>query len=88
MTFLRRGFNDSFEVRSGGQKLGVLRLSGWQEDVESETDFLAFLDSADVPVAAPILARSEKRFSRLELPQGPRSVVLFRYILLYNRCEF
>jgi Ser/Thr protein kinase RdoA (MazF antagonist) len=83
VTFLRRGFNDIFEVRTGSAKLGVLRVSGGrrrsQEDVESETDLLAFLDSAGVPVAAPIATLDGKRFTKLELPQGTRLVVLFRY---------
>ncbi|UXN57850.1 hypothetical protein [Phyllobacterium zundukense] len=56
VTFLRRGFNDSFEVRSGKEKLAVLRLSGsrarGQEHVETETRLLAFLEGAGVPVAA------------------------------------
>ncbi|MHC1548793.1 phosphotransferase enzyme family protein [Phyllobacterium sp. K27] len=83
VTFLRRGFNDSYLVHSDSEKLAVLRLSGWRargpEDVESETDLLAFLDEAGVPVAAPIPTRDGRLFSRLELPQGERSAVLFRY---------
>jgi Ser/Thr protein kinase RdoA (MazF antagonist) len=84
VTFLRRGFNDSFEVRSGNEKLAVLRLSGsrvrGQAAVETETDLLAFLGGAGIPVAAPIQARDGRLFSRLELPQGERSAVLFRYV--------
>ena len=83
VTFLRRGFNDSFEVQIGKEKFGVLRLSGLRSrghaDVDSETDFIAFLDNAGVPVAAPVSARNGKLFTQLELPQGGRSAVLFRY---------
>lgn len=83
MRFLRRGFNDIFEVVSDGKKLAVLRVSGWRargpEDVESETEMLAFLDGNGVPVAAPIPTLDGKLFTQLDLPQGTRSVVLFRY---------
>jgi Ser/Thr protein kinase RdoA (MazF antagonist) len=66
VTFLRRGFNDSFEVRSVNEKLAVLRLSGsrvrGQAAVETETDLLAFLGGAGIPVAAPMQTRDGRLF--------------------------
>ena len=56
---LQRDFNDSFAIRASDQSRYVLRMSGWRRrgdaDVESETRFIAFLDSVGVPVAAEAL---------------------------------
>lgn len=81
--FLRRGFNDSFEVRTGSTTLGVLRLSGSRvspESVKSETNFLAFLDKNKLPIAAPIPTHSGELSTQIETPDGMRSVVLFHYV--------
>jgi hypothetical protein len=58
---LRRGFNDSFEVRAADGERYVLRLScrriRGEADVASETEFLTYLDKVGVPVAAPVPTR-------------------------------
>jgi Ser/Thr protein kinase RdoA (MazF antagonist) len=82
-SLLHRGFNDSFEVRSGDGKHAVLRLSSrrarGEADVASETAFVAYLDQAGIPVAAPVPARDGTLFGTAQLPEGPRPAVLFRY---------
>lgn len=81
--FLRRGFNNSFEVRTGSNTLGVLRLSGSRvspESVKSETNFLAFLGKNKLPIAAPIPTHSGELSTQIETPDGMRSVVLFHYV--------
>jgi Ser/Thr protein kinase RdoA (MazF antagonist) len=80
---LRRGFNDSFEVRSQDGQRTVLRLSNLrargEADVASETTFLAYLEQSGIPVAAPKPARDGTLFGTAWLPEGQRPAVLFRY---------
>ncbi len=62
-SLLRRGFNDSFEVLDANGQRYVLRLScrrtRGEADVASETEFLTYLDSVGVPVAARCPRRME-----------------------------
>jgi Ser/Thr protein kinase RdoA (MazF antagonist) len=80
---LRRGFNDTFEVRAGDGRRLILRLSGRRargdSDVASETAFIAHLDRQGVPVAAAVPARDGELFAMAALPEGNRAAVLFRY---------
>jgi Ser/Thr protein kinase RdoA (MazF antagonist) len=82
-TLLRRGFNDTFEVRAKDGRRLILRLSGrrarGESDVASETAFLAHLDREGVPVAAAVPARDGTLFTMVFLPEGRRPAVLFRY---------
>jgi Ser/Thr protein kinase RdoA (MazF antagonist) len=82
-SLLHRGFNDSFEVRSNDGQRAVLRLSSWrargEADVASETAFVAYLDQAGIPVAAPVPATNGTLFGAAQLPEGRRPAVLFRY---------
>ncbi len=82
-SLLHRGFNDSFEVRAADGERAVLRLScrraRGEADVASETAFLAFLDRAGIPVAAPLPARDGTLFGSVTCPEGPRPAVLFRH---------
>jgi Ser/Thr protein kinase RdoA (MazF antagonist) len=84
---LRRGFNDTFEVRAkdapkDAQRL-ILRLSGrrarGEADVASETAFISHLDKEGVPVAAPVPARDGILFTTALVPEGRRPAVLFKY---------
>jgi hypothetical protein len=81
---LRRGFNDSFEVLDANGQRYVLRLScrrtRGEAAVAPETEFLTYLDSVGVPVAAPVPAQDGALFSCGLLPEGRRPVVLFRHI--------
>ena len=80
---VRRGFNDSFEVRSQDGQRWVLRLSNLrargEADVASETAFLAHLEQSGIPVAAPTPAKDGTLFGTAWLPEGQRPAVLFRY---------
>ena len=83
-TFLRRGFNDSFEIRAADQQRYVPAASGrrvrGEADVASETEFLRYLDKVGVPVAAPVPTRDGTLFTAAVLPEGQRSAVVFRYV--------
>jgi Ser/Thr protein kinase RdoA (MazF antagonist) len=78
---LNRGWNDIFDVRTGGGERFVFRISKLRArgaaDVASETAFLKFLDGQDVPVA--IATRDGALFTSAFFPEGKRSAVLFRY---------
>ena len=80
---LRRGFNDTFEVRIEDGARFIFRLSArrarGEADVASETAFLAYLDREGVPVAAAIPLRDGSLFTSALLPEGQRPAVLFRY---------
>lgn len=82
-SLLHRGLNDSFVVRAPGHGRYVLRLSGERRrgpaDVASETEFLAHLDAAGVPVAAALPTREGALFTAAVLPERPRPAVLFRH---------
>jgi Ser/Thr protein kinase RdoA (MazF antagonist) len=80
---LQRGFNDSFAVRAQDQTRYIFRMSGrrrrGEADVDAETRYLAYLDSAGVPVATAVPARDDALFCQAAMPEGPRPVVLFRH---------
>jgi Ser/Thr protein kinase RdoA (MazF antagonist) len=80
---LARGFNDTYAVRTAAGDRFVLRLSGRRArgpaDVAAETAFLAYLDQAGVPVAAPLATRDGALFAAADLPDGARPAVLFRH---------
>ena len=82
-SLVMRGFNDTFAVRAPGHGRFLLRLSGGRRrgpaDVAGETDFLAHLDAAGVPVAAALPTRGGALFTAAPLPEGPRPAVLFRH---------
>ena len=81
---LRRGFNDTFEVRAKEGFRAVLRLSGrrtrGEADVATETAFLAYLDKCGIPVAAPIPTRDGNLHATVCLPEGKRPAVLFKFV--------
>ena len=80
---LNRGFNDTYSLNTNVGESFVLRLSGRRArgpaDVGAETAFLAYLDAANVPVAAAVPTYDGKLFTSAKLPDGPRAAVLFRY---------
>lgn len=80
---LNRGFNDIYLLNTNAGESFVLRLSGRRArgpaDVEAETAFLAYLDAANVPVAAAVPTHNGKLFTSANLPDGARAAVLFRY---------
>jgi len=80
---LRRGWNDTFEVRTEGGERFIFRISKRRArgdaDVASETAFLAYLDSEAIPVAAAVPLRDGSLFTSVVLPEGELPAVLFRY---------
>lgn len=79
---LNRGFNDVYLVVAATGERYLFRLSHHRArgaaDVMTETDFLAHLARAAVPVAAPIQTRGGALFVRGQSPEGVREGVLFR----------
>jgi Ser/Thr protein kinase RdoA (MazF antagonist) len=79
---LNRGFNDAYLVVAASGERYVFRLSHHRArglpDVATETAFLAHLDRARVPVAAPIATRTGALFVHGAAPEGLREGVLFR----------
>jgi Ser/Thr protein kinase RdoA (MazF antagonist) len=82
-SLLQRGFNDSFAIRTPDQTRYILRMSGRRRrgdaDVDAETRYLAYLDSAGVPVATAVPTRDGPLFCQAAMPEGPRPAVLFRH---------
>jgi Ser/Thr protein kinase RdoA (MazF antagonist) len=80
---LNRGFNDMFALRMADGARYVARLSGQRlrgpADVAAETDFLRYLDTAGVPVAAAMPARTGALWTDLAAPEGGRALVIFRH---------
>jgi len=75
-TLLNRGFNDTYTLRTDTGERFVLRLSGRRArglaDVAAETAFLAYLDSAGVPVAAAVPERGGALFTSNCSPAAAR----------------
>jgi Ser/Thr protein kinase RdoA (MazF antagonist) len=80
---LTRGWNDVFDVLTGGGERFIFRISKLrargEPDLASETAFLSFLDGQGIPVAAAIAARDGALFTSALFPEGGRPAVLFRY---------
>lgn len=72
-SFLNRGFNDTYAPRDAGGAQFILRLSSPRvrgpADVAAETAFIAYLDAAGIPVAAPVPARTGALFATAPLPR-------------------
>jgi Ser/Thr protein kinase RdoA (MazF antagonist) len=81
-SLLNRGFNDIYLVVAASGERYVFRLSHHRmrglPDVATETAFLAHLDQARVPVAAPVATRTGVLFVYGAAPEGLREGVLFR----------
>ncbi len=80
---LNRGFNDSFQVRTGSGERFIFRVSARRArgdaDVASEIAFLAYLDGQGIPVAAAMAMRDGALFTSAPFPEGQRPAVLFRH---------
>ena len=86
--FLTRGLNDTYGL-VGETARYVLRCyrAGWRrpDDIAYELDVLLHLARKGVPVAVPIARRDGGYVGHVELPEGPRAVVLFTYAEGYVR---
>ena len=80
-SFVNRGFNDTYVLRDARGAQFILRLSSPRArgpaDPAAETAFIAYLDVAGIPVAAPVPARTGVLFTAAPLPGGSRPAVLF-----------
>jgi len=79
---LTRGMNDVYLIRAGGETFAsrVWRAGFRSEaDVDYETQFLKFLDAADIPVPAPIPTRDGAFYVPLDAPEGRRHLSLFQW---------
>jgi Ser/Thr protein kinase RdoA (MazF antagonist) len=81
---MRRGFNDTFEVRAEDGWRAVLRLSArrarGEADLATEVAILAYLSRMGIPVAAPIPAPEGKLHASARLAEGLRPAVLFSFV--------
>jgi Ser/Thr protein kinase RdoA (MazF antagonist) len=79
---LNRGFNDTYLLTAATGERYVFRLSHHRArgaaDVGTETDFIAHLAQAGVPVATPVPTRDGVLFVRGSAPEGVREGILFR----------
>jgi Ser/Thr protein kinase RdoA (MazF antagonist) len=79
---LNRGFNDVYRAVAATGERRIFRLSHHRArgaaDVATETAFLAHLDLAGVPVAAPVATREGALHMRARSAEGEREGVLFR----------
>lgn len=77
---LYRGLNDIYIIQSRTNKY-ALRVwrRGWRDvdAVSYELNFLDFLRSRDFPASAPIRARNDSLYFKVNAPEGPRAVALY-----------
>ncbi len=81
---MRRGLNQVYELRFDNGRHAIARLSAerprGEPNIAYETALLLHLKTRDIPVAAP-LATADGSFSRaLDLPEGPRALMLFDFL--------
>ena len=81
---LSRSINDSYALhtRDGARfvvRLGNRRARG-EANLDYETAVLAHLDRCGVPVAASVSTRDGRPWALVPLPEGARTVALFRFL--------
>lgn len=82
ITFLKRGFNDTYLIETGKSKY-ILRVykHNWRSNksIKNEVELLAYLQKHEVSVSAAIIDRSGNYIQTLHAPEGLRYAVLFTY---------
>lgn len=82
ITFLKRGFNDTYLIQNGTDKY-ILRVykHNWRsiESIESELKFLNHLKEGGISVSYPIPDNQKQSIQSIEAPEGIRYAVLFSY---------
>ena len=82
ITFLKRGFNDTYLVISGKEKY-VLRVykHNWRsfESIETEIKLLDHLKENKISVSFPVKDKEAKFIQTLHAPEGVRYAVLFSF---------
>jgi Ser/Thr protein kinase RdoA (MazF antagonist) len=78
-----RGMNDVYVLRAGRERFALRAYrSGWHsaDDIDYEVGLLNHLDRHGIPVAPPIRARDGTYRQRVTAAEGPRDLVLFRWV--------
>jgi len=82
ITFLKRGFNDTYLVKTERNKY-ILRVykHNWRSNksIKSEIDLLNYLSKNDVSVSVAVIDRSGNYIHALQAPEGLRHAVLFTF---------
>lgn len=81
---LRRGFNHVYELRFENGRHTIARLSADRPrgapNIAYETALLLHLQARGIPVAAPLAAANGAFSMTLDLPEGPRALMLFDFL--------
>ena len=82
ITFLKRGFNDTYLIKSGIDKF-ILRVykHNWRSlaSIETELRMLSYLRENNISVSYVIPDKNKKSIQSIDAPEGIRYVVLFSY---------
>jgi Ser/Thr protein kinase RdoA (MazF antagonist) len=82
ITFLKRGFNDTYLLHTGTEKF-ILRVykHGWRtlESIQTELTLLLHLKSNGISVSSPIPDKSNNLVHDIDAPEGMRHAVLFTF---------
>lgn len=80
---IRRGLNDNYALRGGDGARYVARLYAIRPRGDFNVDFeialIEHLANRGVAVAAPLRSEAGASHARLEFPEGPRALALFRH---------
>ncbi len=91
ISFLKRGFNDTYLITSGQKKIQdknngikfILRVYkyNWRslESIIAELKLLNYLNENKISVSFPIKDNQEKYIQTIDAPEGPRYAVLFSF---------
>ena len=81
---LRRGFNQVYELRFANGRHAIARLSAerprGEPNIAYESALLLHLQARGIPVAAPLAAANGAFTIALDLPEGPRALMLFDFL--------
>jgi Ser/Thr protein kinase RdoA (MazF antagonist) len=80
--YLKRGFNDTYLVKTEGEKF-ILRIYkyNWRtyESIETELKLLQYLKENAISVSFPIVDKNEKTIQTINAAEGNRYAVLFSF---------
>ena len=83
ITFIKRGFNDTYLITGPMGNKYILRIYNYnwrsRKSIEAEIDLLLLLDSENINVSAPIGNKQNKYYGTIKSPEGERYFVLFSY---------
>jgi Ser/Thr protein kinase RdoA (MazF antagonist) len=81
---MRRGFNQVYELHFGDGRHAIARLSAerprGEPNVAYETALLLHLQARGIPVAAPLPTKDGAFHIAVQLPEGPRALMLFDFL--------